>query len=50
LSKADWVITLFCVGLAGLCFALARTYYLFWKLKKDREKVRKAPQPPNESL
>ena len=29
---------LFGIGICGLLFALARTYYLVWKMKKEREK------------
>jgi hypothetical protein len=28
---------LFGIGIAGLLFALVRTYYLVWKMKKERE-------------
>lgn len=28
---------LFSVGIAGFMFALGRTYYLVWKMRKERE-------------
>lgn len=34
---------LFGIGLCGLLFSLGRTYYLFWKLKKERERGRYRP-------
>lgn len=29
---------LYAIGICGLLFALIRTYYLVWKLRKERER------------
>jgi hypothetical protein len=45
---------LFGIGVAGLLFALIRTYYLVWKMKKEREArgdyrtIRKVDLPEDE--
>lgn len=41
---------LYAVGICGLLFALIRTYYLVWKLRKEREQGRvKRPSSPGQS-
>ncbi len=41
MSKDLLALFLFGIGILGLLFSLGRTYYLVWKLKKDREKPQK---------
>ncbi|HET9870148.1 MAG TPA: hypothetical protein VFR02_06620 [bacterium] len=49
MSRPVLALVLFAVGILGLCFALGRTYYLVWKLRKGREPVRKRPDPPGDA-
>jgi hypothetical protein len=37
MSKTITAFILFGIGILGLLFSLGRTYYLVWKMKKERE-------------
>ncbi|MGH7738538.1 MAG: hypothetical protein ACREL1_00180 [bacterium] len=49
-SRQSLALAFFAVGILALLFALGRTYYLVWKLRKDRERPRKNPRPPSDRV
>jgi hypothetical protein len=49
MAKTTAAFILFGIGILGLLFSLGRTYYLLWKMKKEREaKPEKRTKPDHE--